>query len=331
MLRGVTIGKRSCLWRLNSVNRRSGADQLLGHLSSHIFPPSIQRTAHMCTESILSRNIYNVSQLLHPGCALPQHQRSYSVLAKAPEDDSGLPSVSADDLLSQQHIKNLARKLQCSVSEMKSLVREYSFLLHLDLDLLESKVTLLLSFDLPVTFIKQNLRIVYQTSGSVLEERLKLIQEADLLHTPHLEIDKLAHLLECSGTKFPRSFKYRCEQRDALEGCPDQLSYLQMRLGCSEQSARSMLHSYPLERHASNVKLKTLLDFFLTEAERNPDFVITYRKLLTFSVGRLRQRWQVMRRAGVESESQMVYVWSMSQKEFEENYKEHLKPPTVSA
>ncbi|RUS79778.1 hypothetical protein EGW08_012462 [Elysia chlorotica] len=259
-------------------------------------------------------------------------QRHYSESVKSTsEDSSNLYSLSVDSLLSEAHIRRLAVKLSCKVAEVKSLVKGYAFLIHMDFHLLEGKVNLLLSYNLPVSFVREHLRIVYQASEKVLEERLELLKDSGLLHSHHLEIDKLAHLLECNGTEFAKSFKYRCDQRDALEGCYDQLAYLQMRLACSKEKAQSLLGSYPLERHVSNVKLKRLLDFFLVEVERSPDFVISYRKLLTFSVSRLQNRWRVMQAAGIESEAEMVYVWCMSQKEFEKQYSEHLKSSNSSS
>ena len=242
----------------------------------------------------------------------------------------GLYSLSVDNLLPEKHIKRLAGGFGCSVAEMKTLVKGHAFLIHMDLDLLQRKVNLLLSYDLPVDFIKHHLGIVYQTSERVLEQRLKLLKDSGLLHSRHLEIDKLAHLLECNDSQFPKSFQYKLDQRDALDGCQDQLAYLQMRLSCSKEKAQSMMSSYPLERHVSNVKLKALLDFFLIEAERSPDFIIMYRKLLSFSVRRLQHRWRVIQAAGLESEAQMVYVWCMSQKEFNEQYSEQLESENSS-
>lgn len=241
-----------------------------------------------------------------------------------------LHTVPTLDLLSQSHIKELAKMLCCRISELKSIVNDHAFLIHMDLTLLETKMNLLLSYDLPLSFVKTNLRIIYQTSEKVLDERLKLLQDSKLLHSPHLEIEKVTHLLECNSSVFSKSLTYHCEQRDALEGCDDQLTYLQMRLGCTEQKARAMLNSYPLERHVSNIKLKTHLDFFLNEAERSPDFIITYRKLLSFSVSRLRYRWLVMQRAELESEVHMVYAWCLSQKKFEKQYSQHIDAVNIS-
>ncbi|GFR69387.1 transcription termination factor ixodes scapularis transcription termination factor [Elysia marginata] len=240
-------------------------------------------------------------------------------------EKQGFSSVSADNLLSKAHIKSLAGTLSCSSREIISLIRDHPFLIHMDLNLLERKINLLLSYGLSVNFIRENLRIVYQTSEKVIEDRLKLLQDSGLLHSQHLETDLVAHLLESNSSGFSKSLQYRYDQRDALEGCPDQLSYLQVRLGCSEEKARSLLCSYPLIRRASNVKLKTLLDFLLIEADRSPEFIIKHRKLLAFSVSRLRQRWSVMQKAGLESEGAIVFVWCMPQKQFEKQYQEYLE------
>ncbi|GFO35829.1 transcription termination factor, mitochondrial [Plakobranchus ocellatus] len=252
--------------------------------------------------------------------------RGYAASAETVENANKLlnQSLSASDLASEFRIKSLATKLDCSVSEMRCLIIEHPFLIHMDLDLIENKINLLLSYNLPISFAKQHLRIVYQTSSKVLEERLQLIKDSGFLHLPFLEIDKLPHMLECKNAEFSRAFKYKCDQRNALEGCKDQLTYLQMRLGCSEKTAKAMLCSYPLERRISNVKLKNLLDFFLLEAEQSPDFVIANRKLLTFALTRLRQRWLVIKKSQIESEAQMVYIWCMAQKDFEKKFSDHL-------
>ncbi|XP_059144955.1 uncharacterized protein LOC131932091 [Physella acuta] len=220
----------------------------------------------------------------------------------------------------------VARILECNIAEAESIIKQFPFLAHLSTHLLQQKVKLLTSYNLPLSFIRNNPRPVYHTSYHELDKRLRLLKARSFLtENPVIQQENLVHYLECENEKFESGYKNICTQLDSLEGCSNQLDYLQMRLKCSKETAAMMLSSYPLDRHVSNKKIKKVLDFALDEVKLGSDFVIKNRWLFAFSLKRLKQRLQVMKEAEVPVED-YPYIWLLTEKKFKHEFEKFLQP-----
>ncbi|CAG5126258.1 unnamed protein product [Candidula unifasciata] len=222
-------------------------------------------------------------------------------------------------------LKSLAKLLHCSVNDMQVLVSKYSFFTHLSPELIKEKINIMLFYGLPYSFMSANPRLLYQTSATELKRRLQQFRDHSFLsENSVVTLENLAHYLECRNDQFDWTFKKLCAEKKALEGCYDQTAYIQFRLSVTKEQAQQLLHSYPLQRHLSNTKLKEVLDFFLIETKLGAEFYIKHRKLSMFSIVRLRARWRVIVSEGITSEAKMLYIWNISEEMFNNTYKNNV-------
>lgn len=217
-----------------------------------------------------------------------------------------------------EHFKKIAEVLSCSVEEVNKLSTRNKFLFHLEPQLLQEKVQLLLSYSISQSDINKNIRICYKISTKLLEERLRLMDEQSLLDSDSVRF------LEGESKDFYQAIEYIIKKKKALEGCVSMSEYIQRRLECSEDEARRMLSSPPFNRGYTSIKLKALLDFFLLEAKVNSLFLIEHSFLFTFSVERLRHRLKIMNAVGIKDPLKMKAIWFYPTEKFNNVFKKHM-------
>ncbi|KAH9494963.1 hypothetical protein Btru_020695 [Bulinus truncatus] len=214
----------------------------------------------------------------------------------------------------------VAKLFDYSENEIPGLLAKNKFLNHLSVQLMKEKVKVMEGYELPKSFIKSNLRIMYHTSTYELQKRLELLKNSKFLRpNPVLTIDKLGHYLECPNEVFHLAFLKLSAELQSLEGCSNQAEYIMKRLNVTKHMAHLLVSSYPLNRGVSNAKLKEFFDFVLMEANLRPECVLQNMRLCSFSVSRLRERMNVMKAANVTPDK-WIKIWNLSENEFKEQF-----------
>ncbi|BFZ02543.1 hypothetical protein BsWGS_05582 [Bradybaena similaris] len=244
----------------------------------------------------------------------------------AAKENDGVRGTAKKSTNPEEKVKLLAKLLQCSIDDMQTLVSKHSFFTHLSPELIKVKIDIMLLYGLPISLISAYPRPLYQASASELDRRLQLLKDNSLLSKNSVVTsENIWNYLECSVHHFDHTLIRLCAERNALEGCYDRAEYLQFRLSITQQQALNLLNSPPLGTdYISNVKLKTILDFFLIETNLGAEFYIRHRKLSMYSILRLRTRWNVIVSEGITSESKMLNIWTMSEKMFKNNYNNNI-------
>ena len=169
--------------------------------------------------------------------------------------------------VNQLTLKNI---LQCSNDLFDELVAKHPRLKNINLDIVEEKVKMYLSYNLPIEYIHHNPRFLHNTSCDELSKRLNIFKERGLLQDllgdqAVLNPSHFGHYMECSNSRFEAVFKKLCQQQDALEGYAGQ------------KSLHKVLQNLDLNVSPSNIeeKVKIFLSFGLPLEliYKNPGFL----------------------------------------------------------
>ncbi|XP_059151334.1 uncharacterized protein LOC131937735 [Physella acuta] len=142
--------------------------------------------------------------------------------------------------------ERIAQIFRCNQKDVDSLIAQHPRLETMSIPLLEQKVNLLLSYNLPLSLITKNVKSLYQTSHEELSRRLELLQARSLLtDNPVRSQDKVFNFLVQSGSTFDVAYKNMCDDLDALEGCANKSERIAQIFRCNQKDVDSLIAQHP--------------------------------------------------------------------------------------
>ncbi|XP_059176580.1 uncharacterized protein LOC131956172 [Physella acuta] len=190
--------------------------------------------------------------------------------------------------------ERIAEIFHCNQKDVDSLITQHPSLETMSIPLLEQKVKLLLSYNLPLSLITKNPRPLY-ISHEELSRRLELLQARSLLtDNPVRSQDKVFNYLGCGGKQFDVGYKNMCDELDALEGCANKSERIAEIFHCNQKDVDSLITQHPDLRSISVPLLEKIVQLLsLSLITKN------VKPLDKYSVCKLKQRLELMQAAGI--------------------------------
>ncbi|XP_059149031.1 uncharacterized protein LOC131936142 [Physella acuta] len=192
--------------------------------------------------------------------------------------------------------KNLAEVFECSQKDVESIIARHPFLKTTSTPIIEEKIYLLVSYDFPLSMIRNNPRPLVFTYEE-LNRRLQLLEAKSLLSDNLVKsMEDLYCYLAHDEKKFDTVYEDLCVQLDALESCTTTSSKNLAKLfECSQKDVESILEKHPplktLPLPSIEQKVKLLLSYKFPMAliRKNP------RPLYKYSDSELTRRLELLK------------------------------------